>query len=221
MYQIGLAIVSCLLLLACSGIVAAERSEKTETTEENVTMAFGNRFTPTSLPYQLTDTGLLKHDDTTSLPAAYISSLIPDSLIRQAFGKNTGIKYMPLAKVEEKDKAAYYFVKGTSANKKAAFLLVFENNGEPGASLPFLVPDNQPSTSQSATLDKSYAVTRSTIQRDGATITGEGREVLAYDAGEKKFTLVMTDLLNDRPAVLVNPLDTFPKNHKLILFIEL
>ena len=113
MYQMGLVVVVLLLCVACNGN-KSEKGEAKPADEENTAMAFGSRFTATSLPYQLTDTGLLKNDDTTTLPASYLTSLLPDSLLKQAFGKNTGITYAPLAKVEEKDKPAYYIVKGAS-----------------------------------------------------------------------------------------------------------
>jgi hypothetical protein len=42
----------------------------------------------------------------------------------------------------------------------------------------------------------------------------EGKDVYAYNADSKAFTLVMTDLLNESDLELINPIDTFPKQHK-------
>jgi hypothetical protein len=144
-----------------------------------------------------------------------MAELIPDSITKQLFAKATKIKYTPLSKIEEKGKDFYYIVKAISSAKKAALLVVFDKSGILGATIPFLVPDSDPSTLQVSSIDKSYAITKSTTQRTDNAISGEGKEVLAYDAKEKKFSLVMTDLLNDNPAVLVNPIDTFRRTNKL------
>ena len=210
MYRIGFAVLTC-LLLACNG-----SEEKTEgSTEKGSGPAFGNRFTEVSLPYQLADTTLQNNRDTASLPAADIAALVPDSIGKKIFGKTTGIRYSPLAKMEAPGKEAYYVVKGTAGTKIAALLMVFDQNGNYGSTIPFLVPDNNTSTSQLSSIDRSYAVTRGVTERSGGTVTGEGKEVLAWDRAGKNFSLIMTDLLNDNPAILVNPLDTFAKTNRL------
>lgn len=213
MFRIGLAVVCC-LLLACSG-EDEKKSETKSATGTGTGTVFSNQFRTTTLPYQLSDTVLFNNRDTASLPTQDVAPLVPDSIIKQVFGKATAIKYTPLAKVEEKAKDAYYIVKAAAGSKKAALLLVFDKNGNHGATVPFLVPDNDASTSQMSSIDKSFAITKSITQRTGNEVTGEGKEVLAYDTKEKKFSLIMTDLLNDNPAVLVNPVDTFRKTNRL------
>lgn len=213
MYRIGLAIWSC-LLLACNG-EDGKKKESNTVKEANTKADFDNQFTATSLPYQLADTVLLTNSDTLSLSPQYFGQFVPDSTIKQLFGKKTGITYTPLAKTAEKAKDTYYIVKATSGSKKAALLLVFDKGGSYGATVPFLVPDDNASTSQTSSIDKSYVITKSIVQRTANEVTGEGKEVIAYDAKEKKFSLIMTDLLSDNPAVLVNPLDTFAKTNKL------
>lgn len=212
MYRMGVVAMVC-LLLACSG--NDKKDGDKENGAENTPARFSSRFPAAAVPYQLTDTGLLNNKDTASLSAAYVSSLVPDSLLQTIFSKKSGIRYTPLAKVEQKDKDAYYVVKASAGNKKAALLLMFESNGSFGTAIPFLVPDGNSATVQTSSIDKSFTVTRGIVERKDNSVTGEGKEVLAYDASEKKFTLIMTDLLYDYPAVLVNPIDTFPKNHRL------
>ncbi|HEU4903713.1 MAG TPA: hypothetical protein VFT06_12995 [Flavisolibacter sp.] len=214
MYRIGLAILVC-LLGACSGNEPRKESTTEKKEEANSRPAFGSHFTATGLPYQLTDTGLLNNKDTASLPADYLAALAQDTSVKKIFGKTTGIKYTPLAKVEEKNRETYYIMKAVAGGKKAAFLVVYDKSGAYGAALPFLVPDDNAATSQASSIDKSFAITKATVQRKENVVLGEGKEVLAYDAKEKRFSLVMTDLLSDNPAVLVNPLDTFPKTNKL------
>lgn len=213
MYRIGLVVLGC-LLWACNG--GKEKKSEPEGKEDGATHAgFSNRFKAVSLPYQLTDTALLNNKDTTSLPGSYMAPLVQDSTLKKFFSKTTGIQYTPLAKVEAGSRESYYVVKASSGSRKAALLFVFDKNGNFGATTPFLVPDDNASTSQATSIDKSYAVTKGVTQRSEAGVSGEGKEVLAYDPKEKRFSLIMTDVLSDNPAVLVNPLDTFPKSNKL------
>jgi hypothetical protein len=213
MYRIGLVVLGS-LLLACSG--NKERTgEADAASEDALPAAFSKAFKPASVPYQLTDTALLNSEDGDTLSARYISPLLPDSLKEQAFGQTKKVKYMPLVKLEEKNRHTYYIVKASAAGKKAAYILLFDKDGNFSAVTPFLVPDNKSATAQTSSVDNSFTLTRAITERSGGTVTGEGREVLAYDAGEKRFSLIMTDLLNDDAATLVNPIDTFPKTHKL------
>ncbi|MDQ3279763.1 MAG: hypothetical protein M3Q06_15660, partial [Bacteroidota bacterium] len=213
MYRIGL-VVLVSLLVACSG--NKDRASEEETTgNDALPAAFSKAFKTTQVPYQLTDTALLDDVDADTLASRYVAPLLPDSLKEQAFGQTKKIRYMPLVKLQEQDKNAYYIVKARAGSKKAAFLLLFDKDGNFNAATPFLVPDNKSATSQTSSVDNSFTVTRSIMERSDGTVIGEGKEVLAYDAGEKRFSLIMTDLLNDDAAVLINPIDTFPKTHKL------
>jgi hypothetical protein len=211
MYRIGLAVFLC-LFWACNG---KDESAENEINNENTLSAFSNRFATVALPYQLTDTVLLNNKDTSTLPAAYLGPLIPDSIVRKIFGKATKIRYTPLARLAPDGKESYYVFKAASGAKKAALLMVFDKAGEYGGTMPFLVPDNNSGTSQVTTLDKALTITKSVMQRGEGALGGEGKEVLSWDASDKKFSLIMTDMLNDNPEVLVNPLDTFPKTNKL------
>lgn len=211
MYQIGLAVMS-LLLLACNG---QDKQATNQSGESGTEPAFSNRFETASLPYQLSDTALLNNRDTATLPAKEWASFVPDTVARNVFGKTTGIRYTPLAKLKAGGKDAHYVVKATSGSKKAALLLVFDGSGNHSATIPFLIPDNNAYTAQESSIDKSFVITRAITEKSDGTVAREGKEVLAWDGTEKKFSLIMTDMLNDNPAVLVNPLDTFPKTHRL------
>ena len=99
MNKIGLAILIC-LLWACNG---QEQKTETKTTvrESNANADFSSRFKAASLPYQLTDTDLLKSRDTSSLPLQSLLPLAQDTSIKKIFGKTNGIKYSALAKLAE------------------------------------------------------------------------------------------------------------------------
>lgn len=172
-------------------------------------------FAEAKVPYQLTDTGLLKNNDTISVPASLVSPLLADSIKNGYFGKNANLKYTALARFAQKNKETYYVVKASAGTKKAALLLVFDAQNAFGASYPFLLPDNDPNTSQVSSVDKNFTLTKAVTLRSGPDVIGEGKEVLAYDASTKSFGLIMMDALNDNPTELSNPIDTFSKNNKL------
>ncbi|MDQ6610752.1 MAG: hypothetical protein M3Y85_13115 [Bacteroidota bacterium] len=209
-------IFGCIVLLGL--LMACKNDEKTKEKKENevsTTAGFGSLFNEAKSLYKLSDTGLAKNTDTTSLPSATIGPLIPDSIKKVYFGKNASIKYTPLVKLVQKGKGIYYIVKASSANKKAALLLVFDNENKFGAAYPFLLPDEDPTTSQVSLIDKNLTISKNITQRTGPDITGEGKEVVAYDTATKTFVLIMTDVLNDNPSETINPIDTFPKTNKL------
>lgn len=212
MYGIGVVVLGC-LLIACNG--KDSRKEETNNDQDVNTFAgFSSRFKTAAFPYQLADTTLLNNKDTGSLSLQYTATVVPDSTVKKIFGKTSGVKYTPLARLGSKGKDSYYILKAHTGNKKAALLVAFDKDGNYGATVPFLVPDNNDATTQWTTIDKSFAVTKTVLQKSETDLALEGKEVLAFDANEKKFTLIMTDMLNDNPAVLVNPLDTFPKTNK-------
>jgi hypothetical protein len=206
-----------ILLLLLGFAACKDDDKKKETTTKADAQSGGGLasfFKEGSLPYQLSDTALLRNNDTASLPASLVAPLVADSLKKNFFdGEN--VRYTPLARFTQKGKDVYYVVKASGGGKKAALLLVFDKEKNFGASYPFLLPDANPNTSQTAVMDKNFTVTKTTTLRNGSEIAGEGKEVVAYDAGTKSFSLIMMDALNDNPAVLVNPIDTFPKKNKL------
>jgi hypothetical protein len=199
----------CFLLMACKN---GENDKDEKTDSPSGSMA--SFFRAAAPPYQFTDTGLLKNKDTVSLPAALISPLIADSIKNNYFGKKATIRYTPLIKLAQKEAGTYYLVKATAGSKKAILLVVFDKQNEFGASYPFLLPDENPNTSQVSAIDKNFTITKSVTQRSGPDIVGEGKEVVAYDSAAKAFSLIMMDALEDNPAEMVNPIDTFPKTNK-------
>lgn len=212
-----------LLLVLLLGFAACKDDDKKKNDENDsgtsqageAPRSLDDYFKNGSLPYALTDTGLQKATDTTGLPSALVASLIADSVRTAYFGKGASVKYGPLARLRQKNKEIYYVVKATAGTKKAAFLLVFDDKDNFGASYPFLLPDADAATWQTSNVDKNLTVTKAVTLRGGNDAASEGKEVVAYDASSKSFSLIMMDVLADNPAELVNPIDTFPKSSKL------
>ena len=210
MYRLALVFVVLFGLAACKN--DDKKKDETEQPDSGATLA--GQFKEGTLPYQLSDTALLRNSDTTTLRTPVATAFLPDSIKNNYFGQKAKIKYSPLAKFDGKEET-YYVVKATAGSKKAAALVLFDKENNFLASYPFLMPDANPNTSQTSTLDKSLTVTRTIVERSGAELIGEGKEVVAYDASERKFSLILEDLLNENLTEIISPIDTFPKTHRL------
>lgn len=171
-------------------------------------------FKETSAPYQLTDTALLKITPLKEPPYDF-SVILGDSVLQHYLGKYSEIRFTPLAYLTKDTKENFYIMQVAAGKKKAAFLMVYSADGRFTASTPFLLPDEDPNTVQTTAIDKSFTITKTTVKREGAETVGEGKEVIAYEPSTKSFSVIMMDALADHPAVLVNPIDTFPKTNKL------
>jgi hypothetical protein len=175
---------------------------------------FSNQYKTALLPYQLSDTGLLKNKDTVRVKASQFSRFVSDSLKKKAFGKTTGIRFIPLDKIESKNGENYFLTKGVSGNKIAAFLTVIGKGKDTGVSFPFLIPDANATTSQVSVIDKAYSISRNVTQREKNDILIEGKDVYAFNTAVNNFTLIMTDVLDEKNQELINPIDTFSRRHK-------
>ncbi|MEI6946099.1 hypothetical protein V9K67_02780 [Paraflavisolibacter sp. H34] len=171
-------------------------------------------FPVAALPYRLSDTALLGDGRQDTIRGMAFSEMIPDSLSSEIFGKGGKVKYMPLAKVEGPDGGSFYIVKGENRRRKAAILVSLDQQQQFGAAFPFLVPDADASTTQAGTIDKTYSISR-TVWRQQEDDKLEGKDVYAYNSKAKQFTLIMTDLLDDKDLELINPIDTLARSHKL------
>jgi hypothetical protein len=168
-------------------------------------------FKEVSLPYQLTDTGLLKNKDTLSLRAVEFTSLISDSLKKIYFGK-AKVRYTPIVKLKVPDAETYLIVKASGGPKKAAILMVYDKDGNHTATFPFLTPDSNPATTQTSMIEKSFVITKMVSKKEGSNVK-DGKDVYSYDAASKTFSLIMTDPLEETN-VLINPIDTLSRSNK-------
>ncbi len=196
----------CLAMIAC-------KDKKPQDSEKGFSFEnFTSHFKKLSLPYQLSDTGLLRNMDTVSIRVTNFATLISDSIKTRLFGKGGKTRYMPIGYFTSPDHLNFYLVKAQSGNRKAVILLAFIND-QYGGLIPFLVPDMDPTTSQVSMIDRSFSIQRNVFQKKPGNLTGEGKEVYDFDSQEKKFSLILTNPLNNR-VVATNPIDTFSRRHK-------
>jgi len=176
--------------------------------------AFSERFSEAELPYQLADTSLLNNKDTATIKNPNFLAFIPDSIKKKMVGNASKVSYVPLVKLKGNKKEHFFILKATSGSKKAALLVVFDENKNYSASFPFLIPDNDSKTQQVSFIDKSFAVTRMQTRKRTDDLIAEGRDVYSYDPASKSFMLIMTDILDDSKLEIINPIDTFSMNHR-------
>lgn len=205
--------IGVLVLIAIMTGCSNDRNEP-EAANSNQDNGFAEKFRTVSVPYQLTDTSLLNNKDTAQIHDEAFIKLLPDSLKSKLFGKNTRIKYVPLVKIPVPQAETYYIVKATTGNKKAALLYSFDNENEFGAVFPFLVPDAESETIQTSTIDKAFSISRSILHKKPNEVMAEGKDVYVYNKDARDFTLIMTDIFDERSEALINPIDTFPSKQK-------
>lgn len=198
-----------LFLLSCKGKKGGSSNEETGFSYE----AFSAQFPSAALPYQLSDTSLAKSRDTASIHDQYFAGMVPDSVNAKWFGKGNKVKYFPIARFNADKSSNYFLVKSASASRKGAFLFVFSKS-QLQAVFPFLLPDSDPSTSQSAVLDKSYSIIKNVIQKKPGNVAAEGKDVFVYNPAAKNFSLILTNPIDNGHADIINPIDTFPRRHK-------
>lgn len=199
------------LLLGCAGKAKTSEAEEENTFDYET---FSKHYSAAALPFQLSDTALLRNKDTTRIPAAQIATFIADSIKQKLFGKTAGIRYIPLQKIEPKKGESYFITKAVSGGKTVALLTVFGKGRDTGVTFLFLAPDADPATTQVSTIDNAYSISRNVSRKRKDNVTIEGKDVYAYNAAINDFTLIMTDVLDERTQELVNPIDTFPRKHR-------
>jgi hypothetical protein len=201
-----------LLLMIASG--CGNEGDVEEGAEGFNYTGFAKRFPAVKLPYSLSDTGLQKNRDTAALRDPQFLKWISDSLKRKMFGKTTGIRWVPLARIESEGKETYFITKGIAGSQKAALLTVFDNENAYGASIPFLVPDRDPASSQVSAIDRQFSISKNTVSKLKYDVLIEGKDVFIYNSALKNFTLIITDELNEEEDELYNPIDTFSRKHR-------
>jgi hypothetical protein len=207
MHRLALFTILVLMLFSCGN----DDKKKKDTEGKYSFEGFTAGFKEVKLPYQLSDSGLLANKDTSKLTAIEFTSLIPDSLKVKYFGK-ARLRYSPLAKLNSPAAETYLLVRAAAGTKKAALLVVYDKDGNHAATFPFLVPDNDPATTQVSMIEKAYVITKM-VNKKTSEGSLDGKDVYSYDANTKSFNVIMTDPLEES-TVLINPIDTLPRSNK-------
>ena len=205
------------LLLVISLIAGCKQKKKPSLTGEEpvVVYDFIEFFQPLTLPCHFNDSVLNKKEkDSLLIGYKVFTQFIPDSIISKMFGKGVKPKIYPLGKVQISKGEIYLFSKVIAGDKKAIFVLGFDNKQQFIAGMPVLRLDQQSSTMQTVIMDKRYTITKTVMRKNADGSIGEGKDVYVLNADAKNFILIMTDALDDKVTELINPIDTLPRKNK-------
>ena len=204
-------------LVAALAVLAGCKNKKPSLSgEDPVEISDFIEFFPNkNLPYQVTDTTLLKKDkDSLLINYKVFTQFVPDSLLSKVFGKGVKPKIYPMGKTITEDGETYLFAKTISGNKRTAFIFSFDKKDQYIDGMPLLQLDQYQSTQQTASMDKSYSINKMITRKNPDRSLSEGKDVYGLNKEGRKFMLIMTEALDDKITELINPIDTFSRKHK-------
>lgn len=173
-------------------------------------------FQPVNLPYIAADSIFQKKDkDSLLISYKVFTQFVPDSVLTKVYMKGVKPKIYPLGKIEVPGAEIYLVVKTITADKKAVFILAFDQQQNFIAGMTGLRPDQSMATQQSVQMDRRFTITKTVLRKNPDGSTSEGKDVYVLNEAAKNYTLIMTDALEDKVNELINPIDTLPRTHKL------
>lgn len=207
------------LLVLCWGLtLAACQQKKKVNLSGDDPVAIGDFigfFQPLTLPFSYSDSSLArKEKDSLRISYKVFTQFVPDSVLKKQYGKNTKPSIFGLGKVEVPGAETYLLVKTVHNSRRALYWLAFDKKEQFVAALPALQVDGNPATVQTVTMDRRYTLTKAVLRRNRDGSFSEGKDVYVLNEAARRFTLIMTDALEDRPTELINPIDTLPRRHK-------
>jgi hypothetical protein len=63
-------------------------------------------------------------------------------------------------------------------------------------------------------IDKNFTISKNIQRKNGDGSISEGRDAYVFNSETRSFMLIMTDALDEKPAELINPIDTLPRKNK-------
>ena len=199
-----------LLLTECGS-----KEAKPLTGEEPVEVEdFINSFPQAELPIIIADTTLAKKkSDSALIPNKVFTLFVPDSVIRNDFGKTIPRIYA-LGRAREKKMETYLFVKAQAGSKRVGYLICFDKKNNYLNALPLVRTGFQQYKSTYGSLDKKFQITtyRETLKKTGEV--SFKRNIYIYNNVSNEFTLILTEPNDDIMADIINPIDTLSQKNK-------
>jgi hypothetical protein len=200
------------LLFSCKSkkVSLAENDEKVDTQD------FVEFFQPLRLPYQVTDTLLRRKEPETSIiHYKLFTRLIPDTVLTRYFGKENKPRLYAIGKIKVPDNETYLFIKATTKERKALYILCFDKKNRFAVARPILYSDNEPGISGQAGMDAKYtlSVTHQRKAADGQVYYKKDAYVFNDTGG---LILILTESNEQKTKIpaIYNPIDTLPHKHK-------
>ena len=208
-----LLIIPLLVLAGCKSKPTSLADDQAVTSDE-----FIEFFPEISLPYNLTDSASIfkKNNDSVLIGYKVFAQIVGDTVFSKQFGAKTRPKIYPVGRVAVKKGETYLLIKAIAPAKRGVYLLTFDKRDSFKAALPLLVVDNDPQSTQSAELDKRYAITTMRQRKLKDATTTYRKDVYVFSADLGQYALILTES-NETPGEvedIVNPLDTLSRRHK-------
>ena len=200
------------LLFSCKSkkVSLAENDDKVDTHD------FVEFFQPLRLPYQVTDTLLRRKEPETSIiHYKLFTRLLPDTVLTRYFGKENKPRLYAIGKIKVPDNETYLFIKATTKERKALYILCFDKKNRFAVARPILYSDNEPGISGQAGMDAKYtlSVTHQRKAADGQVYYKKDAYVF-NDTGGLILILTESNELKTKIPAIYNPIDTLPHKHK-------
>ncbi|HLG40740.1 MAG TPA: hypothetical protein VI461_13770 [Chitinophagaceae bacterium] len=172
-------------------------------------------FPEKKVPYQVGDTTLNKREkDSLLIGYKVFTQFVPDSFLQRVFGKGVKPKIYPMGRIKSPDDENYLFVKAISGDKKTVYVFVFDKKDQFMDGIQFLRLDQNLSTRQLGSIDRSYSINKLITRRNRDASVSEGKDVYGLNKESGKFMLIMTDPLDDKITEIINPIDTLSRKNK-------
>lgn len=205
-----------LLFLLFPAILVCCKGKKTALSDDVSVEEFMGFFPGLKLPYQMTDSILIKKEKDTSLVTyKRFSKFVPDSVLAKQFGKKGRPSLFPLGKVVVKKAETYLFVKAVAGAKRVGYILVFNKDQQFVVAMPLIVTESNSAVSRHADMDSRYTITVMRRRKGAGDQLLYQKDAFVYNS-EGVFTLIMTES-NDASKMdegVINPLDTLPRKNK-------
>ncbi|HEY4336764.1 MAG TPA: hypothetical protein VGM89_12725 [Puia sp.] len=206
-----------LLVLPVMMFSCKEKKVSLAVNDENVNISdFLEFFQPMKVPYSVTDTILRrKEPETSAINGKLFTRFVPDSIIARLFGKDQHPHLYAIGKISVTEAEKYLFVKATTRDRRALYILCFDKKDHFAAARPVLYSDNETGVMGQATMDAKYTLT---IQHQRKAADGQvyyHRDAYIFN-GDAGLMLILTESNESKTRVvpIYNPIDTLARKHK-------
>jgi hypothetical protein len=173
-------------------------------------------FQPLSLPFQFSDTMLVKHhNDSSSIGFQTLGRFVPDSLLTKTFGKQVHPKLYPIGKAGGGKTETYIFIKALGTTKRVLYVLCFDKEDKFAAGKALITVDGDTKSNELFTMDSKYTMTLLRQRRSEGQILYRKEAYVFNDAGLFNLILTESNEAKPPPGKVYNPIDTLSHKHKL------
>jgi hypothetical protein len=212
MQKLAFWIVLVLLFVACS-----EKSKDINIDDEIETVDFISSFPEKTLPIQFNYKDLIKKEsDSFFLKPSVVEKFIPDSIFNKEFPKIKNTRFFRKAKYKaEETEETYLFLAAEGNNKKAIYLICFNEKNEFATGMKLLEKSAESGVTMEGVLDKRLTIIKTKNKETKDKKSYYEKSAFVYNT-EGVFTLILTE--SNAPIekqTIYNPIDTLEKKNPL------